>query len=64
MILTFSNGPLHMDLPVLADQQETTYKSSVRTLDVVWKTGSEWWMIGTIGESERVRWVWASGSIW
>ena len=31
-------GPLHMDVPVLADQQELIYISSVWTQDIVWKT--------------------------
>ena len=31
-------GPLHMDAPVLADQQVLIYISSVRTQDVVRKT--------------------------
>ena len=30
-----SNGPLHIDVPVLAEQQELTYNSSVWTLDIV-----------------------------
>ena len=44
-----------MDVPVLADQQESTYNISVRTQDVVWKTCREQWMIGTDGEKERER---------
>ena len=31
---TISNGLLHIDVPVLGDQQEFTYKSSVLTNDV------------------------------
>ena len=50
--VTFSYGPLHMDVPVLADQQEPTYNSSVRTQDVVWITCRERWMIGTNGARE------------
>ena len=34
---TFFDGPLNMDTPVLADQQELTYIGSVWTLDVVWR---------------------------
>ena len=34
-LMTFSDGPLHMDMPVLVNQQELTYNSSVRTQDVV-----------------------------
>ena len=37
---------------MLADQQELTYNSSVRTQDVVWKNCQEQWMIGTDGERE------------
>ena len=33
--VTFSYGLFHMDVPVLADQKEHTYISSVRTRDVV-----------------------------
>ena len=29
--VTFFDGPLHMDVPVLADQQELIYSSSVWT---------------------------------
>ena len=39
-----------MDVPVLANQQELIYTTSVRTQDVVWKTYWEQWMIGTNGE--------------
>ena len=42
-----------MDVPVLTDQQELTYKSSVRKHDVVRKTSRERWMIVTDGERER-----------
>ena len=31
----FSNEPLHMNVPVLADQQELIYYSYVRAHDVV-----------------------------
>ena len=51
-LLKFFYGPLHMDAPVLADQQELIYIRSVRTQDVVWRTCREWWMIG---ERERER---------
>ena len=51
--MTFSYGPLHMDVPGLADQQEPTYNSAVRTQGVVWKTYRERWMRGTNGERER-----------
>ena len=38
---TFIYGPLHMDMSVLADQQELIYISSMQTQDVVWKTCQE-----------------------
>ena len=50
---TFICGSLVIDGPVLADLQELIYISSVRTLDVVWKTWRERWMIRTSGKRER-----------
>ena len=50
--MTFIYGLLHMEIPVLADQQELIYISSVQIQNVVWKTCQEWWMIGTDGERE------------
>ena len=44
--------PQHMNISVLADQQELIY---VRTKDIVWKTGREWCSKGTDGERERER---------
>ena len=41
---------LHMDIPVLIDQQRFIYISSVRRVDAVQKTNQERWMIGTDGE--------------
>ena len=41
-----------IDMPMLADQQEFIYISSVRTQDIVWRTCLEWWMRGTDGERE------------
>ena len=41
LYVTFSNGPLQMDVPVLADQYEPTDNISVQTQDVVWKTCRE-----------------------
>ena len=35
-----------MDVPALDYKQELIDISSVRTLDIVWKTGQEQWMIG------------------
>ena len=34
-LVTFSYGPLHMDEPVLANQQKLTYNSFVSTQDTV-----------------------------
>ena len=51
--MTFFDGPLHMDVPVLVDQQELIYISSVRTQDVIWKTYRERWIIGIERERER-----------
>ena len=45
-------GLLHNDPLVLAYQQELSYTSSVRTLDVVWRTWQEGWVIETDGDSE------------
>ena len=44
-------GPLRMDVPVLADQEEPIYNISVQTQDV-WKTCWGGWMIGTDQERE------------
>ena len=44
-----------MDTPVLADQQELIHISCVRTLDVVWRSCQEQWMIRTDGEREKER---------
>ena len=41
-----------MDVPVLDDQQELTYYSSVWTQDVDKKTYRERWIIGTISKKE------------
>ena len=49
----FFYGPLHMDMPVLSEQQEVIYISSVQTWDVVWKTCRKRWMIGTNSPRER-----------
>ena len=45
----FFCGPLHIDVPVLANQQELIYISFVRK---VWKTCLEQWMIGMDRESQ------------
>ena len=45
-----------MDAPVLDNQQELIYISSMRTLDVVWRSCREQWMIGEkLKERERER---------
>ena len=49
-LVTFFYGPLSMGVPMLADQEELIYISSVRTQDVVWKTYPERLMVGTDGE--------------
>ena len=47
---TFFDEPLHMDVPMLADQQKLIYISSLLILDVFWKTCRMQWMIGTDAE--------------
>ena len=44
--------PFHTDLPVLADQPELTYNSSVRTEGVFYETCWKRWMIRTNDEKE------------
>ena len=44
------HGPRQVDVPVLVDQQEIIYISTVRTKNVVWKTCREQWMIRMDGE--------------
>ena len=41
-LMTFSYGPLHIDMQVLADQQELIYNGSVWIQDVVLKAGWKW----------------------
>ena len=41
-----------MDVSALANQSELIYISSMRTLDVSWRTSRERWKIGTDGERE------------
>ena len=48
--VTFSDGLLHVDVPVLDDQQALIYFSSVWTLNKDWRTYRERWMIGTDGK--------------
>ena len=45
--------PLHMDVPVLAEQQELIDISSVRNQDVIWKTCRERRMMGTDRECQK-----------
>ena len=65
--VTFFFGPLHMDVPVLADQQESIYISFVQTQGVVWRTCRERWTIGMDGEKELgkpVQSVWLYNDIY
>ena len=59
-----SYGPLHMDEPVLTDQQELIYTNSVRTQDAFEKTCRKRLMTGTnvksVGKARTrsVTWLW------
>ena len=46
----FFNEHLHMDMPVLVDQQELICISSVRMQEVIQKTDWERWMLSMDGE--------------
>ena len=48
----FSYGLLHIDVPVLANQQRLKYTSYVQTLDAVKRTCKEQWKIGREWERE------------
>ena len=37
-LVMFLDGPLHIDGPVLVNQQDLTYNSFVWTQDVVWRS--------------------------
>ena len=50
--VTFFNGHLHMDVPVLADQQELANNISLRTQDVVLKTCQKQCVIGMNSKRE------------
>ena len=50
-----------MDVPVLVKYLELIYTRSVWTLDVVWKTCRERWMIGTDIERESGRSMLSAG---
>ena len=50
-INSYVYGPLYTEGQVLDDQLEPIYNSSVRTLDVAWKTYRKWCTIETNGES-------------
>ena len=54
-LMTFFSRLLHMDVPVLANQQKLIYIRFVWTLNTVWKICRERWMIGMDGETERQR---------
>ena len=60
--MTFSYRPLHMNVPVLADQQELTNNCTVRAQNVVWSTCQEQWIIGEkfreICASSKTSWWW------
>ena len=45
--VTFFYELLHMDVSVLADQKNLSFINSMRTLDAVWRTYQEWWLIET-----------------
>ena len=57
---------LHMVVPMLAEQQEIIYVSSVKTLDAVWKNCCERRMMERERERERerVREIGANGANW
>ena len=46
---------IHLDLTELADEYEFIFISSVRKLDVVWKTCLGRWAIRTNKEKERIQ---------
>ena len=46
LFLTFFYVPLHIDVLILADQQQLIYLTSVCTQDIVLKTYREQWTIG------------------
>ena len=48
-LVTFFYGPLHVDVSVLAYEQELIYISSVRIQDVVWKTCRKCGWYGRMG---------------
>ena len=43
-----------MDAPLLSDQQNLTFISSMQTLDAVWRTYQEQWLRGTDGKRESI----------
>ena len=45
----------YMNVPTMADQQESIYIRYVRTEDVVLETCRDWWMIGTGEKIEKER---------
>ena len=51
--MTFFYGPQHIDVPVLGNSQELSYISSMWTLNVIWSTCQEQWMIVTDGRERE-----------
>ena len=49
LFVTFPHGPLHMDVPMLSDQEHTDNRSQ-KTHDIVWKTCRNREMIETNSE--------------
>ena len=52
LIRDFPNELLHMDTPVVINQQRLTFINSVPTLDAIKRIYQEKWSIGTDGENE------------
>ena len=51
--MIFSCVLIQIEGPVLADQRRFTYMSSVRILDAMKRTYSEWWLRGTDSEKSQ-----------
>ena len=60
----FFYRPQHMNVPILADQQEFICISFVWTQDVIRRTCQEQWMVGTDGERKRAKEIFAVGVTW
>ena len=50
---TFSYGLQHMDTSELTDQEKSIFFNSAWTLDAVYGTYQEQWLIGTVSESQK-----------